>query len=105
MGVIVSAFFLGAMAWRAGYTTSRQLIAPSFAIAFAWRFWILLVTFLSALVPFFKTHFFDPTEGQVALRLLRFFAAGVVIEGLITGLVVWGIAVLISRATRPVAAA
>ncbi|MBI4166896.1 MAG: hypothetical protein HY508_14305 [Acidobacteria bacterium] len=103
MGVMVSAFFLGAMAPRVGYITSRQLFAPSLAIAFAWRFWILLVTLLSALVPFFKTHFFDPTQGQVAWRLLKFFAGGVVVEGLIVGLVVWGIAVWISRATRPAA--
>jgi hypothetical protein len=104
IGVLVSAFFLGAMAARAGYSTARQLLAPSLAIAFAWRFWILLVTLLSALVPFFKTHFFDPSEGQVALRLLKFFAGGVVMEGLIVGLLVWGIAVWISRATRPAAA-
>jgi hypothetical protein len=104
IGVLVSAFFLGAMAPRVGYTTSRQLLVPSLAIAFAWRFWILLVTLLSALVPFFKTHFFDPSEGQVAVRLLKFFAGGVVMEGFIVGLLVWGIAVWISRATRPVAA-
>lgn len=105
MGVILSAFFLGAMAPRVGYTTARQLLAPSLAIAFVWRFYILLVTLLSALVPFFKTHFFDPSEGQVAWRLLKFLAGGVVVEGLIVGLVVWGIAVWISRATRPAAAA
>lgn len=105
MGVIFSAFFLGAMAPRLGYTTARELFAPSLAIAFAWRFWILLVTLLSALVPFFKTHFFDSTQGQVAWRLLRFFAGGVLVEGLVVGLLVWGIAVWISRATRPVAAA
>jgi hypothetical protein len=102
MGVIFSAFFLGAMAPRLGMTSSRALLAPSLAIAYAWRFWILLVSLLSALIPFFKTHFFDPTQGQVAWRLLRFFAGGVLIEGLIVGLVVWGIAVWISRATRPV---
>lgn len=101
IAVLVSAFFLGAMAPRAGYTTSRQLIAPAFAIAFAWRFWILLVTLLSAIFPFFKTHFFNPTDGQIALRLLKSFAGGVVVEGLVVGLIVWGIAVWISRATRP----
>lgn len=105
LGVFVSAIFLGAMAPRLGMTSSRSLLPPALAIAFAWRFWILLVTLLSALVPFFKTHFFDPTGGHVAWRLLRFFAGGVVMEGLIVGLLVWGIAVWISRATRPVAAA
>ena len=103
MGVLFSAFFLGAMAPRLGMASSRSLLAPSFAIAYAWRFWILLVTLLSALVPFFKTHFFDPTRGQIAWRLLRFLAGGVLVEGLIIGLLVWGIAVWISRATRPVA--
>jgi hypothetical protein len=104
LGVFVSAFFLGAMAVRAGYSTARQLLVPSLAIAFAWRFWILLVTLLSALFPFFKTHFFDPSQGEVALRLLKFIAGGVLMEGLIVGLLVWGIAVWISRATRPAAA-
>ena len=101
MGVLVSAIFLGAMAPRVGYSTARQLLVSSLAIAYVWRFWILLVTLLSALVPFFKTHFFDPAQGEVAWRLLRFFAGGVVVEGLIVGLLVWGIAILISRATRP----
>lgn len=104
LGVLISAFFLGAMAASAGYSTARQLLAPSFAIAFSWRCWILLVTLLSAFVPFFKTHFFDPSKDEVASRLLKFFAGGVLMEGLIVGLLVWGIAVWISRATRPIAA-
>jgi hypothetical protein len=99
MGVILSAFFLGAMAPRVGLSTARRLLAPSMAIAFAWRFWILMVTLLSALVPFYRTHFFDPAEGQVAWRLVRFFLGGVLIEGIIVGLIIWGIAVWISRAT------
>jgi hypothetical protein len=105
IGVLVSAFFLGAMAHRVGYSTARQLFVPSLAIAFAWRFWILLVTLLSAFVPFFKTHFFDPSQGQVAIRLLRFIGSGVLLEGVIIGLLVWGIAVWISRATKPPAVA
>jgi hypothetical protein len=101
LAVLVSAFFLGAMSHRAGYTTARSLLWPAFAIAFFWRFFILLVTLLSAFVPFFKTHFFDPAQGQVAWRLLRFIGGGVLLEGVIVGLLVWGIAVWISRATRP----
>lgn len=101
IGVILAAFYLGGMAPRLGLTSARQLLVPALAIAYAWRFWILLATLLSALVPFFKTHFFDPSQGQVAYRLLRFVGGGVLIEGLITGLLVWGIAVWISRATRP----
>jgi hypothetical protein len=101
MGVILAAFFLGGMAPRVGLTTGRQLFVPSLAIVFAWRFWIFLATLLSALVPFYKTHFFDPTQGEVAWRLTRFFLGGVLVEGLIVALIVWGIAVWISRATRP----
>jgi len=52
------------------------------------------------LIPFYKTHFFNPEEGSVAARLARFVAGGVIVEGLIAGLMVWGIAVWISRATR-----
>jgi hypothetical protein len=102
LAVFISAFFLGAMSHRAGYATAKQLFVPAFALAFVWRFFILLVTLLSAFVPFFKTHFFDPTQGQVAMRLLRFIGTGVLLEGVIIGLLVWGIAVWISRATKPV---
>jgi len=101
LAVMLSAVFLGAQGQRLGLETPRQLLVPSFAIAFAWRFWILLATLLSALVPFYRTHFFDPTEGHVAARLARFVAGGVVVEGLIVGLIVWGIAVWFARATRP----
>lgn len=101
IGVILAAFYLGGMARWLGLTSARQLLVPALAIAYAWRFWILLATLLSALVPFFRTHFFDPSQGQVAYRLLRFVGGGVLIEGFISGLLVWGIAVWISRATRP----
>jgi len=101
IGVLVSALYLGAQGPRLGLAAPRQLLIPSFAIAFAWRLWILLATLLSALVPFYTTHFFDPTGGRVAVRLAQFVAGGVVVEGLITGLIVWGIAIWISRATRP----
>jgi len=101
IGVLVSAVYLGGLGPRLGLTTGRQLLVPSLVVAFAWRVWIFLATLLSALVPFYKTHFFDPTGGRVALRLVRFVAGGVLVEGLIAGLIVWGIAVWISRATRP----
>lgn len=104
IGVLVSALYLGAQGPRLGLAAPRQLLIPSFAIAFAWRLWILLATLLSALVPFYKTHFFDPSGGRVAVRLAQFVAGGVVVEGLITGLIVWGIAIWISRATRPTTA-
>jgi len=100
VGVLVSAVYLGAQGAPLGLRTARQLLVPSVAIAFAWRLWILLATLLSALIPFYKTHFFNPEEGSVAARLARFVAGGVIVEGLIAGLIVWGIAVWISRATR-----
>ncbi len=101
VAVILSAFFLGAMAPRLGMTTARQLLAPSLAIAYIWRFFIFLAVLLSAMVPFYKTHFFDPSQGNVAFRLLRFLAGGVLVEGLIAALIVWGIAIWISRAAQP----
>jgi len=104
VAVMLSGIFLGVQGQRLGLATSRQLLVPAFAIAFAWRLWILLATLLSALVPFYTTHFFDPTAGHVAARLARFVVGGVVIEGLIVGLIVWGIAVWFARATRPVTA-
>lgn len=100
IGVFVSAIYLGAQGASLGLRTARQLLAPSFAIAFAWRLWILLATLLSALVPFYKTHFFKPEDGEIAAHLARFIAGGVIVEGLIVSLIVWGIAVWISRATR-----
>lgn len=101
VAVILSAFFLGAMGPRLGLTTARQLLMPSFAIAYVWRLFIFLATVLSALPGFYKTHFFDPSQGNVAFRLLRFFVGGVLLEGLVVALIVWGIAIWISRATRP----
>lgn len=100
IGVLLSAVYLGGLGPRLGLTTGRQLLVPSLVVAYAWRVWVFLATLLSALVPFYKTHFFDPTGGRVAVRLAQFVAGGVVVEGLIAGLIVWGIAVWISRATR-----
>jgi hypothetical protein len=53
---------------------------------------------MSALVPSFKTHFFHP-EGPVATRLAMLLV-GAVIEGFLAGLIVWGIAAWIGRATH-----
>jgi hypothetical protein len=54
---------------------------------------------VSALVPFYKTHFFDPSMGNVPVRLAGALA-GTVVEGFIAGLIVWGIAAWIACATR-----
>lgn len=53
-----------------------------------------------ALLPFYKTHFFDLTQGRVALRLLQFVGFGVLVEGLVWGIIVWLIARWIASATR-----
>lgn len=101
VGILASAVYLGGVASRFGLTSPRHLIGPALALGWVWRFWVFLATLLSALVPFFKTHFFDPSQGQVAWRLIHFFFGGFLLVGLIAGLLIWGIAIWISRATRP----
>jgi hypothetical protein len=54
---------------------------------------------MSALLPFYKTHFFDPSRGDVVVRLAEALV-GTVVEGFIAGLIVWGIAAWIACATR-----
>jgi hypothetical protein len=68
-------------------------------LGWTWRLWVFIATVVSALVPFYKTHFFDPTQGRVPARLAQFLG-GSVVEGFIAGLIVWGIAVWIARVTR-----
>jgi len=97
--VLLSAFYLGGVGARMGLTQARQLLVPSLVLGWAWRLWVYLATLLAAAVPFFKTHFFDPSRGQIPLRLLHALGTTVV-EGLIAGLLVWGIAVWIACATR-----
>jgi hypothetical protein len=98
--VLLSAFYIGGVGARMGLTGARQLLAPSLALGWTWRLWVYLATVFAAVVPFFKTHFFDPSRGHVAQRLAGALASSVV-EGLIVGLLVWGIAVWIACATQP----
>jgi hypothetical protein len=98
--VFLSAFYLGGVGARMGLTQARQLLVPSLVLGWTWRFWIYLATLFAAAVPFFKTHFFDPSRGSVPQRLAGALALSV-IEGFIAGLLVWGIAVWIARATQP----
>ena len=97
--VLLSAFFLGGVGPRAGLTEARQLFVPSLVLGWAWRGWVYLATLFAAAMPFFKTHFFAPSRGDVPLRLLRALGTSVV-EGFIVGLLVWGIAVWIACATQ-----
>jgi hypothetical protein len=101
--VLLSAFYLGGLGPRLGLSSARQLLAPALVLGWTWRVWVYIATLLSALVPFFKTHFFDPSRGNIPVRLLQALG-GAVVEGFLAGLIVWGIAVWISRATRPSAA-
>ena len=96
--VLVSGFYLGGVGARLGLTAAGQLLAPSLVLGWVWRAWVYLATLFAAAVPY-QTHFFDRSLGRVPQRLLGALVQGVV-EGLIVGLLVWGIAVWISRATR-----
>ncbi|MGA3165156.1 MAG: hypothetical protein ABSF14_03470 [Terriglobia bacterium] len=98
--IFLSAFYLGGVGAKFGLAGARQLLVPSLMLGWTWRFWVYLATLFAALVPFYKTHFFDPSQGAVAARLVRALA-GSVIEGFIAGLIVWGIAIWMARATQP----
>ncbi len=98
--VFLSAFYLGGVGARMGLTQARQLLVPSLVLGWAWRLWVYLAMLFAAAVPFYKTHFFDPSLGNVPRRLLGALG-GTVIEGFIAGLLAWGIAVWIASATQP----
>ncbi len=100
VGVLLCAFYLGGVGPRLGLVSARQLLAPALVLGWAWRVWVFIAVLFSALLPYYKTHFFDPTAGRVAVRLGQLLAVTVV-EGFIAGLIVWGIAIWIARATRP----
>jgi hypothetical protein len=102
VAVLISGFYLGGVGPRLGaerLTGARRLFVPALVIAWTWRFWIFFAAVLSALVPFYKTHFFDPSRGHVAVRLAQLLGLGAVV-GLVSGVVIWGIAVWMARATR-----
>jgi hypothetical protein len=103
VAVLISGFYLGGVGVRLGPDgdrppSAKTFFVPALVIAGAWRFWIFLAAVLSA--RFYRTHFFDPSQGDVAVRLAQALAAGLG-EGLVYALVIWGIAVWIARATRP----
>jgi len=97
IAVLFCGFYLGGVGPKIGLDS---LLGPALIIGWAWRFWVYLATIFAACVPFFKTHFFDPTGGRIIARLAQNLA-GAVVEGLVAGLIVWGIAVWIRSATRP----
>jgi hypothetical protein len=102
VGVLLCGFYLGGIGPRLGLTAARQLLVPGLVLGWTWRLWVFIATVFAALVPFYRTHFFDPSKGRIAIRLAQSLGASVV-QGFIAGLLVWGIAVWIARATRPAA--
>ncbi len=100
VGVLACGFYLGGVGPRLGLTSTGKLFVPAIVLAWVWRFWVFLASLLSALVPYYKTHFFDPSQGRVAVRLAQLLGVSAV-EGFVVGLVVWCTAIWISRATRP----
>jgi hypothetical protein len=99
VALLISGFYLGGLGSRFGLHAARRLLVPALVLGWMWRYWVFLATLFGAAIPFYKTHFFDPAGGQVALRLAKFLGASI-IEGSIAGLLVWGIAAWISCATR-----
>ena len=99
VGILIAGFYLGGVGRHLGLAGARQLLVPALVLGWTWRLWVFIAMLVSALLPFYKTHFFDPSLGDVPVRLLRSLA-GTVVEGFIGGLVVWGIAALIACATR-----
>jgi hypothetical protein len=104
VGVLFCGFYLGGVGPRLGLSTPRQLLVPGLVLGWTWRFWVFLATVMSALAPSLRTHFFDPSRGRVAIRLVQFLGASV-IEGFIAGMLLWAVAVWIAHATRPAAEA
>lgn len=104
VGVLLSALYVGGMGPRMGLLSARQFLVPCLVLGWMWRFWIFMAALLSA-TPLFKTHFFDPSKGQVGLRLIESFGGGFLVFGAIAGVLIWGIAVWTSRALRPAPAA
>lgn len=98
VGILIAAFYLGGVGPRLGLAGGGKLFVPALVLGWTWRVWVFIATLVSALVPY-RTHFFDPSLGNVPLRLLRSLG-GTVVEGFIAGLIVWGIAAWIACATR-----
>ena len=99
LAMLLCGFYLGGVGPCFGLKLSAQLLIPSIVIGWAWRFWVFLAAVLSVVAPFYKTHFFDPSGGRVAVRLAESLGVGA-LEGFVYGVVVWGIAVWISHTTR-----
>jgi hypothetical protein len=99
VGILIAAFYLGGVGPRLGLTAARQLFLPALVLGWTWRGWVFIAALMGGLMPFYKTHFFDPSLGNVPVRLAEALA-GTIVEGFIAGFIVWGIAAWIASATR-----
>jgi len=99
VAVLIAGFYLGGVGPLLGLRGGRQLLAPALVLGWTWRLWVYIATLMSAIPTPFRTHFFDRSLGNVPARLAQALA-GTAVEGLIAGLILWGIAVWIASATR-----
>jgi putative Mn2+ efflux pump MntP len=104
VGLLLSGLYLGGIGPRMGVLSPRQLLAPALVLGWVWRLWNFLAALVSAVLGY-ETHFFHPSQDRVAFRLLEFLGWEVIVVGFAAGLLVWGIALWASRATRPLAVA
>jgi len=98
---LLCGFYLGGVGPRLGIASARRLLVPALVLGWAWRFWVFVAALMSAAVPYYRTHFFNPGEGRVVSHLAGFFLGGFLLEGLIAGLVLWGISTWILHVLRP----
>ncbi len=101
VGLLLCAIYLGGVAPGRGLTRYSQLFVPALVVGLTWRFWIFLAAMLSAAVPEYKTHFFDPTQGTGAARLASYMAGEFLVAGIVAGLFTWGLASWTLRVVRP----
>jgi hypothetical protein len=99
VAVLIAGFYLGGVGPLLGLRGGRQLVAPALVLGWTWRLWVFIAILMSAIPTPFMTHFFNRAGGHVAARLAQALG-GTAVEGLIAGLILWGIAVWIASATR-----
>jgi len=99
VAVLIAGFYLGGVGPLLGLRGGRQLLAPALVLGWTWRLWVFIAILLSAIPGPFRTHFFNRAGGNVPVRLAQALA-GTAVEGLIAGLILWGISVWIASATR-----
>ena len=100
VGVLLCALYVGGIGRQMGLVSARQFLVPSLVLGWMWRFWIFLAA-LASVPPLYKTHFFDPSQGHVAVRLLENFGTEVLVVGTVAGILIWGIAVWTSCVIQP----